>query len=84
MSWTAAHLQRKSGHSRQLAHAIRASRRARGISQESLAAAAGIHRTYMSAIERGKVNVSLEVAARLAQGMGMRLSELARHAETWG
>jgi len=63
------------------ARAIRASRRARRISQEKLAAAAGIHRTYMSAIERGKVNVSLEVAGRLAQALGMKLSEVVRRAE---
>ena len=61
--------------------ALRASRRAKGISQESLAAAAGIHRTYMSSIERGKVNVSLEVAGRLAQALGMKLSELIREVE---
>lgn len=61
--------------------ALRASRRAKGFSQERLAAAAGIHRTYMSAIERGKVNVSLEVAGRLAQALGMKLSELIREVE---
>lgn len=64
-----------------LAQAIRAARRARHLSQEQLAVAAGIHRTYMSAIERAKVNVSLEVTARLAAAMGMRLSELVRQAE---
>jgi len=63
------------------ARAIRALRRARRISQEKLAGAAGIHRTYMSAIERGKVNVSLEVAGRLAQALGMKLSELVQETE---
>jgi transcriptional regulator with XRE-family HTH domain len=64
-----------------LAQAVRVSRRARGVSQEKLATAAGIHRTYMSAIERGKVNVSLDVADRLAGAMGIRLSDLVRLAE---
>ena len=64
-----------------LAHAIRTARRRRGISQERLAAAAGIHRTYMSAIERGKVNISLEVADRLARAMGIHLSDLVKLAE---
>ena len=63
------------------AEALRVTRRAKGYSQERLAVAAGIHRTYMSAIERGKVNVSLEVAARLAQALGMKLSDLLREAE---
>lgn len=63
------------------AEALRVTRRARGYSQERLAVAAGIHRTYMSAIERGKVNVSLEVAARLAQALSMKLSDLLREAE---
>jgi len=64
-----------------LGQAVRVSRQARGMSQEKLAAAAGIHRTYMSAIERGKVNVSVEVANRLARAMGMGLSELVQLAE---
>jgi transcriptional regulator with XRE-family HTH domain len=64
-----------------LAQAVQTSRQARGLSQEKLAAAAGIHRTYMSAIERGKVNVSLDVADRLAGAMGIRLSDLVRLAE---
>lgn len=66
---------------RALAEAIRAARRAQRLSQEKLAARAGIHRTYMSAIERGKANVSLEVASRLAGALGVRLSELVRRAE---
>lgn len=63
------------------AAALRVARRAKGYSQERLAAASGIHRTYMSAIERGKVNVSLEVAVRLASALGIRLSELLAAAE---
>lgn len=64
-----------------LAEAIRARRRARRLAQEKLATAAGIHRTYMSAIERAKVNVSLEVAERLAAALGLKLSELIRQSE---
>lgn len=64
-----------------LAQAVRVSRLARGVSQEKLASAAGVHRTYMSAIERGKVNVSVEVADRLSRAMGMRLSDLVLLAE---
>lgn len=67
-----------------LAQAIRMLRRRRRLSQEKLAAAAGIHRTYMSAIERGKANVSLQVAVRLAESLGTSLSELIRKAEELG
>lgn len=66
---------------RALAQATRAARRARHLSQEKLAARAGIHRTYMSAIERGKANISLEVASRLAAALGVRLSDLLRQVE---
>jgi len=65
----------------QLAQAIRQVRRRRRLSQEKLAARAGIHRTYMSMIERGRANVSLDVAGRVARGLGVRLSELLRQAE---
>ena len=65
----------------QLAQAIRQVRRRRRLSQEKLAARAGIHRTYMSAIERGKANMSIGVASRLAEALGMTLSELLRRAE---
>ena len=41
-------------------------RRLRGLSQEALANEAGIDRRYMSDIENGKRNISLDVLNRLA------------------
>lgn len=46
------------------------------MSQEAFADAAGIHRTYASSIERGKVQVSLAVASQVAQALQLKLSEL--------
>lgn len=45
-------------------------RLAAGISQEELAARAGLHRTYISSIERGARNVSLENIFALARALG--------------
>ncbi len=46
------------------------------MSQETFADAAGIHRTYASSIERGKVQVSLAIASQVAQALQLKLSEL--------
>jgi hypothetical protein len=43
-----------------LGNAIKRKRSALGISQEELAARAGLHRTYVSDVERGARNPSLE------------------------
>jgi transcriptional regulator with XRE-family HTH domain len=51
------------------------------LSQEALAERADVHRTYVSAVERGRVRLGLEVAHRLAVGLGVSLSALIRDAE---
>lgn len=56
--------------------AIRIIRHQSGISQEELAARCGLHRTYISDVELGKRNVSLENIARLAQSLNTTLVEL--------
>ena len=45
---------------------VRALREARGLSQEALADAAGLHRTHISLIERGQRSVRLETVVKLA------------------
>jgi len=47
-----------------------------GLSQEDFADVAGIHRTYVSSIERGKVQVSIGVAQKLSVALGVPLSRL--------
>lgn len=60
---------------------LRDLRKSRGLSQEKLAERAGIHATHVGLIERGERNPSLDVAASLAEALGMKLSELLREAE---
>jgi transcriptional regulator with XRE-family HTH domain len=64
-----------------LGQAIRRERENLGLSQEEFAERANVHRTYVSSIELGKVNVGIEVANSLAAALGLRLSELVRQAE---
>lgn len=63
---------------------VRRRREKLGLSQEALAAKAGIHRTYISSIELGKVRLGPEVAEKVAAGLGAALSELIADAERCG
>lgn len=47
-----------------------------GLSQEEFADKAGVHRTYISAIELGKVQVSIGVAQKLAAALDVPLSRI--------
>jgi transcriptional regulator with XRE-family HTH domain len=62
-------------------NAVRKRRQEMGLSQEDFADKAGIHRTYVSSIELGKVQVSIRIAAQLAQALEIPLSELWRQIE---
>jgi transcriptional regulator with XRE-family HTH domain len=59
-----------------LGHAIRELRLAKGLSQEALAAACGLDRTYVSGVERGERNPSLTNILRLARALDSSLVEL--------
>jgi len=54
---------------------IRRLRLARGLSQEALADLAGLHRTYVGAVERGERNITLINANRIAEALGAKLSD---------
>ncbi|MCR9096302.1 MAG: helix-turn-helix domain-containing protein [bacterium] len=60
---------------------IRRRREVAGLSQEGLADAAGLHRTYISLLERGQRNPSLEVIAALAEGLETTMASLVSEVE---
>jgi transcriptional regulator with XRE-family HTH domain len=53
-----------------------------GLSQEDFADKAGIHRTYVSSIELGKVQVSIRIAEQLARALETPLSRIWRQVES--
>lgn len=57
---------------------VREFRRAAGVSQEALGHAASLDRTYISGIERGLRNPTLEIIVRIAAALGCTASELLR------
>ena len=59
-----------------LARNLRRLRISAGLSQEELADRAGLHRTYISSVERAQRNVSLENLFKIAQGLGVNAQEL--------
>lgn len=61
---------------RVLAGNVRRLRSELAFSQEALAAEAGLHRTYIGAIERAERNVSLDNIARLARALRVEPSLL--------
>src|SRR4051812_21714336 len=51
-------------------------RRERGLTLEELAEYSGVSRAMISKVERGEKNPTLVVAAKVAEGLGVTLSEL--------
>jgi transcriptional regulator with XRE-family HTH domain len=63
-----------------LGAAIKAERSALGISQEELAYRAGLHRTYVSDLERGARNPSLASVEKLARALELSVPVLFQRA----
>lgn len=61
---------------RRFGEVVRAERKRQKLTQEELAHRAGISAVFMSDIERGIENVSLETIAKLSKGLGVRIGEL--------
>ena len=55
---------------------VRKYRIERGYSQELLAELAGLHRTYISALEREKRNISIENVERIAKALNVKPYQL--------
>jgi transcriptional regulator with XRE-family HTH domain len=48
----------------------------KGLSQEGLADECGLHRTYVSSVERGERNITVDNMEKLAIALGVDLREL--------
>jgi len=68
------------GQLKRLGGAVRARRKAAGLSQEALADAAGIDRSHMGKIERGERNVTLLNLVKIAAALNGLPSDLLREA----
>ena len=55
---------------------LRRLRAERGYSQETLAARAGVHRTFIGSVERAECNISLDNLGKLAAGLGVPVPRL--------
>lgn len=58
---------------RSLGSRLQRLRQEQGLSQEELADRAGLHRTYVSGVERGVRNPTITVVAKLAAALGVDL-----------
>ncbi len=61
---------------KRLGQQIRDLRLERSISQEELAAIAGVHRTYIGMVERGEKNTTVLTLARLSEALEINLTEI--------
>lgn len=58
---------------------LRAKRLGLGLSQEALAAASGLHRTYVGSVERGERNLGLDNIERLSAALSIDPADLLRN-----
>lgn len=61
---------------------VRLRREELGLTQEDLAERSGIHRTYVSDVERGTRNLSLVNIERIAEALKLSMSQLFERVET--
>ena len=61
--------------------AVRKHRQRQGLSQEEFADRAKVHRTYVSSIELGKVQISIRIAQQIALALDVPLSRIWQEVE---
>ncbi len=54
---------------------VRDLRTKKGVSQEALAFKAGIDRTYMTSVENGRRNISIQNIEKIVKALGVSISE---------
>lgn len=64
-----------------LGRAVKRLREEKGLTQEAVAHAAGVHPTWVSRLEGGKLNPSWGMVARVADALGIEVGDLAKAAE---
>jgi len=55
---------------------VREERTKQGLSQEELAARAGLHRTYIGMIERAEKNITLENIEKISKALDLPINKL--------
>lgn len=65
-----------SGTRKLFAQNLRKARERLGLSQEALADAANLHRTYVGSVERSERNISIDNIERLANALGVSPASL--------
>ena len=60
----------------QFGEAVRTKRKALGLSQEDLAYALKMDQAYISRIELGQMNVTLDTADEITKALGVKLADL--------
>jgi len=60
---------------------MRRLRKAAGLSQEALAEACGLHRTYVGSVERGERNISIDNMELISTALGCQIQDLLNEAK---
>ena len=61
---------------RRFGELVRRLRQERGYSQEEFSFRVGLHQTYVSSVERGERNNTIQTADRIAKALGTTLADL--------
>jgi transcriptional regulator with XRE-family HTH domain len=61
---------------RRFGELVRRLRQEKGYSHEEFSFRVGLHQTYISSVERGERNVTIQTADRIAKALGITLADL--------